>query len=57
MALGATHTLFAWVVHDNMTEVNERSRAVPVCFREAVEDGIRQGATSALAVMHFHFLG
>lgn len=29
--------------------------ASPKCFREAVEDGVRQGAASALAVVYFQF--
>lgn len=42
-------------MHDNVMEVNDQLRVVPACFREAVEDGIRQGAASALAVVHIHF--
>jgi hypothetical protein len=36
-----------------MAEVNEHLHAMLVGFGEAVEDGIRQGAASALAVVHF----
>jgi hypothetical protein len=30
---------------------------MPMRFREAIEDGVRQGAASALAVVHFCFSG
>jgi hypothetical protein len=42
-------------VHDNRVEVNEHLLIAPVCFHEAMEDGIRQGVASALAVVHSHF--
>ena len=54
-ALGACHALFLWGVHDNAKEVGEHLRATPVRFREAVEDGVRQGAAAVLAVVHFRF--
>lgn len=38
-----------------MVEVNEHLRAASVSFHEAVEDGVWQGAASALAMVHFHF--
>ena len=40
-----------------MVEVNEHLHVVPTCFHEAMKDGIRQGAASALAVVHSHFSG
>jgi hypothetical protein len=42
-------------LHDNTVEVNEHLRATPAHFCEAMEDGIRHEAASALAVVHFHF--
>jgi hypothetical protein len=42
-------------VHDNTIEVNEHLCATPTCFSKAMKDGIRQGAASAMAVVHFHF--
>lgn len=56
MALGACHAIFPWGMCDNAWEVNEHPRAAPVHFSKAVEDGVWQGAASALAVVHFRFL-
>jgi hypothetical protein len=55
MALGACHALFLQGVCDNATEVSEHLRAMLARFREAMEDGIQQGAASALAMVHSHF--
>jgi hypothetical protein len=57
VALWACCALFPHGVCDNMTEVNEHLCAASMCFHEAIEDGVRQGADSALAVVHFRFLG
>jgi hypothetical protein len=42
-------------VCDNAAEVSEHLHVMPTCFREAMEDGIQQGAASALAVVHSRF--
>jgi hypothetical protein len=39
-----------------MVEVNEHLYAASTCFHEAIADGVRQGADSALVVVHFCFL-
>ena len=43
-------------MRDNAREVNEHLHAVSVRFCEAMEDGVRQGVASALAMVHFYFL-
>lgn len=55
MALGACRALFPRGVCDNVTEVNKHLYTAPARFHEAVEVGVRQGAASALAVVHFLF--
>jgi hypothetical protein len=55
--LGVRHALFPWGVRDITVEVNEHLRAASVSFHEAMEDGVWQGAASALAMVHFRFLG
>lgn len=55
LALGACHALIPRGVCDNVMEVNKHLHATSACFHEAVEEGVRQGAASALAVVHFHF--
>lgn len=54
-ALGACRALFPWEVHDNAAEVNEHLRAGSTRFRKAMEDGIRQGVASELAMVHSRF--
>lgn len=51
----AYHALFPRGVRDNAQEVNEHLCAVPTCFPKTVEDGIRQGVASTLAIMYSHF--
>jgi hypothetical protein len=41
MALGACRALFPRGARDNAREVNEHLCAMPVCFREAMEDGVQ----------------
>ena len=57
MALGASRALFPREVCDNTAEVNAWLCTKPERFREATEDGVWQGAASALAVVHFRFPG
>lgn len=52
MALGAYRSLFLRVVRDNEVEANARLRPMPERFHEAMEDGVRKGASSALAMVH-----
>lgn len=44
-------------MHDNKAEVNAWLQAVPERFREAMDDGVRQGVASALVAVHFWFPG
>lgn len=41
----------------NAAKVNARLHAALERFHEAVEDGVRQGAASVLAAVHFWFPG